>query len=70
MFKVGDFIKCKRKFGIIQDVYENGRYICISHNGMKPCSFSAAEDELKKITKEQFIAWIKRSGYTSMYSYF
>lgn len=76
MIKVGDYIKANgRQFGRVTHVYEPGAHNpermigYVTHNGMKPRHNGAAESKCEKITKERFVAWIKRAGCTSMYQY-
>jgi guanylate kinase len=66
--KVGDCIKHKRKFGVITDIHGID-YHYVTHNGMKPRHEIAKLEELTLISKEKFLDWVKRKGYTSMYGY-
>ena len=66
----GDFVRYrKRIFGVIEDVWKDGNYLFVFHNGMKPTTNIAKIDKLEKISRERFAEYIKKSGDTSMRKY-
>ncbi len=67
VLKKNDFVTFKRGYGIVSIVTKNYAEI-VWHNGMKISSLVTEVDSCIKITKQQFLDLIERSGDTLWYS--
>lgn len=64
--KIGDFVRVKNRYGILETIYRNNTCSVLWHNGIKPTGVLANISELIPITEKQFLE--KNKGKTALFS--
>ena len=70
-FKKGDFISDGRRTGVVdeENYKDQEKVLCLFHNGMKIKTYYVDSAKLIKVSKENFLRYIGKSGNTSFRAY-